>query len=90
VFFGEYIPPQANEQAAAAAAMCDLMMIIGTSATVAPASYLPHAAKDGGAFIVEINPTPTELSGRLTDVHIRESAGKALPGILTALDDGNI
>lgn len=85
VFFGETIPRYAYQEAMLAAQSCDLMMIVGTSATVAPASYLPPAAKEGGAFLLEINPTATGLSYRMSDCHIAEPAGKALPAIVAAL-----
>ncbi len=86
VFFGEEIPHEAYRSAMVAAQRCDVMLIVGTSATVAPASYLPQIAKRQGAFILEINPTVTELSGRLTDLHINEPAGKAMSGIMAALN----
>jgi NAD-dependent deacetylase len=86
VFFGEDIPPQAHRQAMEAVGACDLLMVVGTSGTVAPASYLPAVAKEHGAFILEINPVRTEISTRFADLSIAEPAGKALPGILAALD----
>jgi len=86
VFFGETIPPNAYQEAMKAAQSCDLMMIVGTSATVAPASVLPPLAKNGGAYLLEINPTATGLSHRMSDCHIAESAGRTLPAILAALD----
>lgn len=86
VFFGENIPSVAHEQAVAAAESCDLMLIVGTSATVVPASLLPASAKRRGAFIVEINPSQTQLSNFMSDVHIAEPAGKALSGIMAALN----
>jgi NAD-dependent deacetylase len=89
VFFGEEISDNALVSAYSAACDCDLMLIIGTSATVAPASYLPHRAKERGAFLVEINPLKTKMTNRLTDLYISERAGRALPAILAAIDDGN-
>ena len=86
VFFGEGIPVQAHNEAVAAAHECDMMIIIGTSATVAPASYLPVVAKEHGAYLLEINPAATELSLTLSDLHIAEPAGEALPAIVAALD----
>jgi NAD-dependent deacetylase len=86
VFFGETIPPEAHEEALSAARACDLMLIVGTSATVAPASYLPYEAKRRGAFLIEINPIATELSQRMSDLYIAEPAGKALPAVLKVLE----
>jgi NAD-dependent deacetylase len=87
VFFGEPIPGDAYHQAMAAAEKCDFMLIVGTSASVAPASQLPRLAKQNGAFLLEINPKASELSCHLTDFRIAEPAGIALPGILAALDE---
>ncbi len=89
VFFGEPIPGEAFHQAIAAAEKCDLMLIVGTSASVAPASQIPQVAKRKGAFLLEINPKASELSHHLTDFRIAEPAGIALPGILAALDESD-
>jgi NAD-dependent deacetylase len=85
VFFGEPIPPLAYRRSMEYAARCDVMLVIGTSATVAPASYLPLIAKERGAYIIEINPSPSAISTTLTDLYIGEPAGKAMPLIVEAL-----
>lgn len=85
VFFGEMIPPDAHDKAIEAALRCDVMLVVGTSATVAPASLLPRAAKRHGAFIIEINPSETELTHMFSDLHVAVPAGKALPAIVAAL-----
>ncbi len=82
VFFGEGIPSEAYTRAVGAAGKCDLMLVVGTSASVAPASELPRIAKRRGAQLLEINPVASELSGHFTDVHIMEPAGRALNNIL--------
>jgi NAD-dependent deacetylase len=78
VFFGEEIPVTANKAAFELAESCDLMLVIGTSAAVMPANYLPYTAKKHGARIVEINPETTELTRRLTDYYFDESASLVL------------
>lgn len=88
VFFGEDIPAEAYRRALAAAEKCDLLLVVGTSATVAPASYLPRLAKGRGATLLEINPIETELTYRMTDLHMAQSAGEALPAVLDVLDSG--
>ncbi|MCX7823235.1 MAG: NAD-dependent deacylase [Syntrophobacterales bacterium] len=85
VFFGEPIPTIAHRRSMEYAARCDVMLVIGTSATVAPASYLPYIAKERGAYIVEINPSPSAISETLTDLYIGEPAGRALPLVVEAL-----
>jgi NAD-dependent deacetylase len=87
VFFGEAIPSDAYHQAMAAAEKCDFLLVVGTSASVAPASLIPRVAKQNGAFLLEINPKASELSHNLTDLRIAEPAGIALPGIVAELDN---
>lgn len=41
---------------------CDLFVSIGTSGTVYPASMFVQLAKKSGAYTIEINPQPTEIS----------------------------
>lgn len=86
VFFGELIAPEHLSRSRREAAACDLMLVLGTSATVEPAASIPYLAKNGGARIIEINPEPTPLSGRLCDYRIPLSAGIALPLIIEAMD----
>lgn len=85
VFFGEGIPPKAYEDSMRAIKNCDALIIVGTSAVVAPASYLPGLAKDGGAFLLEVNPETTGLSRRLVDIHIKDFAGRAMPALVKAM-----
>ena len=87
VFFGEGIPSEAHARAVEAAGRCDLMLVIGTSASVAPASYLPQVAKSRGACIVEINPSVSELSAWATDLHIMEPAAGAMRNIMAAITE---
>lgn len=89
VFFGEPIPVRARQEAEAGAASCRVMLVIGTSGSVAPANYLPVIAKNHGAKIIEVNPRPTELSEDLVDIVIREKASKALETILTSITGTN-
>lgn len=85
IFFGEEIPPAANRAAFQLAEVCDLMLVIGTSAAVMPANYLPYTAKNHGAQIVEINPETTELTRRLTDYYFDASASRVLGETLALL-----
>jgi len=85
VFFGENIPRAAYLQAMHLMERCDLLLVIGTSATVAPASHLPLMAKSRGAFLIEVNPNETELTTTHTDLYIPMPAGQALPAIVSVL-----
>lgn len=85
VFFGEAIPRSAYLQAAHMVERCDLLLVVGTSATVAPASHLPLMAKSRGAYIIEVNLNETELTAAHSDLHLALPAGQALPAIVSAL-----
>ena len=85
VFFGEPIPPAAQAEAEELARHGDLLLVIGTSGEVAPASYIPAIAKEWRALIVEVNLEPTRLTYSLTDHFLQGSAGKLLPLVLEAL-----
>ncbi len=85
ILFGEGIPPEAYSRAFEAAEKCDLMLVVGTSASVAPASQLPLIANRRGAHVLEINPVDSELSKRITELHIMEPAAVAFGNIMKIL-----
>jgi NAD-dependent deacetylase len=81
VWFGEMLPAEAMESAAAAAEACDLFLAVGTSATVFPAAGLIELAQRGGAAVIEVNPEATACSG-LADLRLEAAAGTALPAFV--------
>lgn len=80
ILFGEMLPQdilvRAQEQARAA----DLMIVVGSSLEVAPASDLPLLAVESGARLIVINYDPTPLDGE-ADIVIREDAARVLPAL---------
>ena len=82
VWFGE--PVYDVDKAYDLSQSCDVMFVIGTSAQVYPAAYLPRLAWSKGAKIVEINPKETPVS-RYADFIIREPATRALDWIYQGL-----
>ncbi len=74
VFFGEPIPSAAHEEALELARQCEIMIVIGTSALVAPASTIPYLAKHSGAIVIEINLEPTSLTKTISDFFLQGSA----------------
>ncbi|MGH9873681.1 MAG: SIR2 family NAD-dependent protein deacylase [Pyrinomonadaceae bacterium] len=78
VLFGEMLPPGAFEIAAERAAGCQICFVIGTSALVYPAASLPEIAKAAGAYLCEVNPERTPLSGFCDEV-LTGKAGEVLP-----------
>jgi NAD-dependent deacetylase len=85
VFFGEPIPWRALIQAQEEAKHCNVMMVIGTSAVVAPACDMPYLARDRGAKIIEINMEETPLTRSVTDLIIMGSSGAILPQLVDRL-----
>lgn len=81
VWFGEPLPTDAIDRGLAAAAACDLMLVVGTSGTVQPAASIPVYAKRSGAYVLEVNTEPTPLS-KLADDSVYGKAGDVLPALL--------
>jgi NAD-dependent deacetylase len=81
VWFGEVLPAGAVERAWSLAGRCDAMLLIGTSGTVWPAAELPLVARRAGARIIEVNPTPSELT-HAADIFLQGPAGRVLPALL--------
>jgi len=82
VLFGEPLPQDVLGRAFRLAARCDVMLVIGTSLAVYPASALPVVAIEAGARVIEINPgeTPLGMLPRVTT--LRGGAGEVLPLLL--------
>jgi len=86
VFFGEIIPPEHLWRSRQVASDCDLMLVIGTSATVQPAALMPLIAKKSGSKVIEINPEETPLTGIISDYLILGKAGEVMSSIITELE----
>ncbi len=78
VLFGEAVSEEIFSAAVAAVATCDLLLVVGTSAVVYPAASLPILAKQGHAFVIEVNPEATPVT-EMADVTILGRAGEILP-----------
>jgi len=84
VWFGEPLPEFNLARALSEAASCDVMLVVGTSGVVYPAAWLPIKAAENKAFVVEVNPNPSELT-RMMHVHLQAAAGAVLPQVVEAL-----
>ncbi|MCK4384819.1 MAG: NAD-dependent deacylase [candidate division Zixibacteria bacterium] len=78
VWFGEMLPQDALNYAFGVSSDCDLFLSVGTSAVVHPAASLPMIAEKNGAYVVEANIEPTEIS-RLVDESLIGKAGEIMP-----------
>ena len=82
IFFGEAIPYEASSKAQQHALECDVMLVVGTSAMVFPASGIPLLAKQTGATVVEVNKTTTQLTGAVADISLYGSSSTLLPELV--------
>lgn len=80
VWFGEFLPQDEFRGGESAAEKSDICFVVGTSAVVYPAAYIPTSAKRAGSYIVEINIEPTELTN-YTDYSLFGKSGEILPKI---------
>ena len=83
-WFGEMLPAKAVETASDAAARCDLLLSVGTSAEVHPAAAFIETARAQGAAIIEVNPDATPVTP-IADAAIHAPAGEALPALVDAV-----
>ena len=86
VFFGEAIPPAAHDRAFALAARADLMLVIGTSAVVAPANWLPVLCAQHGGRLIEVNLESTHLAHEYGALSLLGRCEDTMPRLVAALD----
>ncbi len=79
VFFKESIPKDALSRSSFLSSTCDVMLVVGTTGEIMPASQIPYLAKRNGAAIVEINIQPSNYSNEITDIFLKGKAEEMLP-----------
>ncbi|CAG1018838.1 NAD-dependent protein deacylase [Burkholderiaceae bacterium] len=84
VWFGEMLPPAALDAAQHAARESEVMLVIGTSGAVWPAAGLAQLARRAGAYVVIVNPEPSEIDAQAHAV-LRGSAATLVPALLDGL-----
>jgi NAD-dependent deacetylase len=72
--FEEELPTGALEQACEAASACDVLLSVGTSNLVWPATEVPRYALRGGAWVVVVNP---DMDGQPWGHHVTQLVGTA-------------
>ena len=80
VLFGEQLPFDVLAQAQKDSEECDVMIVVGSSLMVAPASMLPRAAYENGAKIIVVNLQDTYID-TVAEVVLRKRVETALPKI---------
>lgn len=84
VMFGEYLDERVIASAELAAARCDALLAVGTSAVVWPAAGLIEKAKARGARIGIVNAERIDLA-ELADVDVLGRAEELLPALVDRL-----
>ncbi|WP_419763245.1 SIR2 family NAD-dependent protein deacylase [Dietzia kunjamensis] len=83
VWFGEMLPGRPWDAAVDAVTSATAVLVVGTSGLVHPAASLPGLAADARIPVVEVNPGPSGLGSEVS-VHVRATAGQALPALLSS------
>jgi len=86
VLFGETIPGHAMQSSFDHAQAADLVLVVGTSALVAPASMLPSVVSARGGRIVEMNVTHTGLSS-MADYQLLGNVARTLPSLVRVVEE---
>lgn len=86
VWFGEALPSDELNKASQYSQVCDVMIVVGTSGMVSPASELPRIAKQSGAKIIEVNPDESMIT-RIADIKLEGGSGQMLPEVIEALNE---
>ncbi|MBI3824954.1 MAG: NAD-dependent deacylase [Candidatus Rokubacteria bacterium] len=81
ISFGQALVPEDLRRAQEAAALCDLMLAVGSTLSVYPAAGVVPVAKEAGARVIIVNSHPTEMDF-LADAVLRGSIGEILPRIV--------
>ena len=72
IFFGEEIPPEAYQKSLELVREADLLIIVGTTGEVMPASMIPMEATK--ARVIEINVEPSRYTEELTQIFLQDRA----------------
>ena len=81
VLIGEPLPRWVLLEAWGEAERCDLMLVVGSSLEIAPASEIPFVALRCGAKSIVVNYQPTPLDSQ-ADVVIHQDVAEVLPQII--------
>ncbi|MBX3231176.1 MAG: tetratricopeptide repeat protein [Labilithrix sp.] len=85
VLFGEWVDRELLARAAELCAACDLLLVVGTAADVAPAADLPLLAAARGTTVVEIKRNPSRLQRTIGAKHLPGRAEDVLPALVEAM-----
>jgi NAD-dependent deacetylase len=82
ILLGEQLPYREINAARRETSDCDLMLVVGSSLTMAPAAHLPQVAQENGAQVIVINKQPTPID-KIATLVIHTDVVVALPRIVS-------
>jgi NAD-dependent deacetylase len=82
ILLGEQLPYREINAARRETSDCDVMLVVGSSLTMAPAANLPYIARENGAQVIVVNKQPTPID-KLATLVIRTDVAVALPRIVS-------
>jgi NAD-dependent deacetylase len=85
VFFGEMLDSKVLNKADEYVALCDLLIILGSSLVVYPVAFYPSKAASSGSKLAIINIQPTEFDS-YAKVVIHSKIGEVLPEIVDKVE----
>jgi NAD-dependent deacetylase len=88
VFFGEQIPPLVKIESFKEAEEANVLLVIGTTGEVMPASMIVSHAKENGADIIEVNKEISHYTDVMTDIFLHGKATEQMNGLLDVLGLG--
>ena len=86
ISFGQAMPVDEVEKAAALSRGCDFFMVVGSTLLVQPAAHMPVYARQNNAFLTIVNLSETPCDN-MCDVLIRDKAGEVLQRIVKAVEN---
>jgi NAD-dependent deacetylase len=87
ILIGEQLPYREINAARRETNDCDVMLVVGSSLTMAPAADLPYVARENGAQLIVVNKQPTPIDEFATLV-IHTDVVEALPRIVSLVLSG--
>ena len=87
ISFGQAMPVNEVEKAAALSRGCDFFMVVGSTLLVQPAAHMPVYARQNNAFLAIVNLSETPCDN-MCDVLIRNKAGEVLQRIVSVIENG--
>jgi len=85
VFFGENISPEIYKNSFEIAERVNVLIVVGTTREVMPASLIPFYVKENGEVIIEIKVKESNYTNHITDIVLQSKASEKSTSLVDAL-----